>query len=120
LLFLVFIVLEGVKVARTSGPGQTWALAALVSLLGLFLNEVTFEAMLKKCGGKRPYLACYNSNIYNRTNMMQIVDNVTNLLYKRTSRQRSCLCHASVVSPGRPFSSSSSYSNCNGHCWEEG
>ncbi|MHB1270936.1 MAG: O-antigen ligase family protein [Thermoleophilia bacterium] len=46
LLFLVFIVLEGVKVARSRGPGQTWALAALISLLGLSLNSVTFESML--------------------------------------------------------------------------
>lgn len=46
LLFLVFIIREGVKVARTRGPGKLWALAALFSLLGLCLNSVTFESML--------------------------------------------------------------------------
>ena len=42
---LIFIVVEGVGVARARGPGRPWAIAALASLVAIGLDSVTFESM---------------------------------------------------------------------------
>ncbi|MHB9052992.1 MAG: O-antigen ligase family protein [Thermoleophilia bacterium] len=42
---LIFIVAEGVGVARARGPGRPWSLAALASLIAIGLDSVTFESM---------------------------------------------------------------------------
>lgn len=45
MLFILFLLLEGFKAGRSRGPSQPWALAALVSILGITMNAVTFETM---------------------------------------------------------------------------
>jgi len=43
--FLIFMVLEGIKILRLHGHSQRWALAALVSVLAIVVNTFTFESM---------------------------------------------------------------------------
>ncbi|MBI5870723.1 MAG: O-antigen ligase family protein [Actinobacteria bacterium] len=45
MLLVIFLVLEGFRVWHLGGVSQQWALAALLSILGIILNSVTFESM---------------------------------------------------------------------------
>ncbi|MCL5882529.1 MAG: O-antigen ligase family protein, partial [Actinobacteria bacterium] len=42
---LAYILVEGVRLARTPGPGRPWAIAALASVVAIGLDSVTFESM---------------------------------------------------------------------------
>ena len=45
ILVLMFVILEGVGVARARSPGSPLALAALASIIGISLNMMTFESL---------------------------------------------------------------------------
>lgn len=46
LLLLALILFEAIRVIRAGGAGRPWAIAALISFLGIVMNSMTYESML--------------------------------------------------------------------------